>query len=100
MNINAFRLGLALLWGGVGTGLLTRAFWAGGALDARAPGRDLTLFGVVALALAAWNLFRIVTTRARRPRVDLADAIASRRAGRSHEVTDPQFDFGEPRTGG
>ena len=58
---------------------------------------DLTLFGIVALALAGWNLFRVGSSRARRPRVDLADAIANRRARRSHEVTDPQFDFHKPR---
>ena len=93
MNLSTLRIGLAFLWGSVGVGLLTRSLWAGGALDARAPQRDLTLFGVVALALAGWNLFRFASSRARRPRVDLADEIANRRVRRSHEVTDPQFDF-------
>ena len=95
MDLTALRLGLACLWGVVGLGLLTRSWWAGGALDARAAGRDLTLFGGVALALAGWNLFRVALSRSRRPRVRIADEVAAKRERPAREVTDPEFGFGE-----
>lgn len=90
MHITALRVGLSLLWGGVGLGLLTRSWWAGAALDARAAGRDLTLFGVVALALAGWNLFRVAATQVRRDRVDLATELADRRARREQTAPDSE----------
>ena len=81
MNLTVLRTGLALLWLTVGVGLLTRQWWAGPGLDLRAGGRNLTLFGTVAVVLAGWNLFRLAVSR-RRPRADLRAELARRRAGR------------------
>ncbi len=98
LNTSTLRVGLAALWLAVGAGLLTRHLWDDGGLDARAGGRDLTLFGVVAVALGAWNVLRLWLARPK-PRPDLSELIDARRRARGVEVRNPEFDFGEPPTG-
>ncbi len=78
MNLAVLRVGLALMWLVVGGGLLTRGWWADPGLDARAGGRNLTLFGAAAAALAGWNVLRLGLSRRAAP-ADLRERLEARR---------------------
>ena len=89
MNLAVLRVGLALMWLVVGVGLLTRGWWADPGLDARTGGRNLTLFGAAAVALAVWNVLRLALSR-RGPAVDLRKRLAARRRAGNDQTQQPR----------
>lgn len=95
MNLSVLRAGLALLWLVVGVGLLTRNWWAGDRLDALADGRNLTLFGLAAAALAVWNIVRLwLANRARRRAgPGLREQVTARRRPEGAGEYHAEFDF-------